>query len=571
MARAPTSAPRATARVLALVLLAAAAFLASSGLSVAASACPANGQDYPPFYGSADRFDDAIAAEAAYRPSGERLTGMTIPHHLVAADLIARGLFAASGHDYDRVILMAPDHFRQVRGAFATTIHGFGTVTGDVAVDQTAVSALIEAGVEVSCLFGAEHGIRAVLPFLARQMPAVPVVPIAISTRSTRKDWDRLADMLTPLAGERTLIIQSTDFSHYLTAEEARRHDQQVLNLIAAGDLDQLALLKQPDHLDSLGATYVQLKLQRTVHGAEPVVIESANQEAYAGRRLPETTGYLVIAYGRFDGRSSRSLAGGDIVYLGGDVHFARSMTRALADPDAAERVVEAVLERTGGLPLVVNLEGVVLPNVPAGLPHMTLAMPVDMTVDLLGRLGVVAVGLANNHAGDLGEAGRAETVAALDAAGFRHFGQGERLDLGRLAIVGLTDIDSNGPPYVDLIGGELLDALVVEDPARPVVAFVHWGREYVDLPGPRETDLAEAMRLRGAAVVAGGHPHVASAALLPLAGGEAIMAYSLGNLLFDQSAERASGRLLELRVFDQGTVFARLVDLPNLFDLARR
>lgn len=554
------------------ILAAALALLVGFSLpSRADPSCPAGGQPYPPFHAGAEPFERAIASEAGYNPSAGRLTGITVPHHLVAADLIARGIVAAEGHRYDRIILISPDHFRRVKGAFATTATGFDTVSGAVAVDAGAVGSLLSSGsVEESCLFAGEHGVRAILPFLARLMPGVPVVPIAISTRSTRRDWDRLAGLLAPLAGGRTLVVQSTDFSHYLSGEEARRHDQQVLNVIAAGDLDQLSLLSQPDHLNSLGATYVQMKVQRLANAATPVAIASANQEAYAGRRLAETTGYLVLVYGQFAGKSSYDLAGGDLVYLGGDVHFARAMTRALADADAAERVVAAVRERTGGNPLIVNLEGVILPNVPSGLPHMTLAMPADMTADMMKRLGIVAAGLANNHAGDLGDAGRAETLAALDAAGIAHFGQGGRFDIGRLSVLGLTDIDSNGPPYSDLVNEKLLESLLVADPARPVAAFVHWGREYVPAPSRRETDLAEAMRLRGATVIAGAHPHVASDGLAALAGGEAIMAYSLGNMIFDQSSDRASGRLLELRVFEQGTVFARLVDLPNLFDLAR-
>jgi AmmeMemoRadiSam system protein B len=536
----------------------------------ASAACPPSGESYPRFHADAELFERAIEAETGYQPAEDRLTGITVPHHLVAADLIARGIRAAEAFDYDRVILLSPDHFRQVDRGFATTPHGFETVMGPVAVDKASVNALISGGVDVSCLFAEEHGINAILPFLAARLPHVPIVPVAISTRSSRPEWDRLVDLLTPLAGERTLVVQSTDFSHYLPGEAARRHDQQVLNLLAANDLDQLAELKQPDHLDSLGAAYVQMKLQAMVYGATPVAIASVNQEAYAGRRLDETTGYIVLAFGQFAGRSTHGLAGGDIVYLGGDAHFARAMTRALADADAAERVVDAVRQRTGGFPLVVNLEGVILPNVPEGMPHMTLAMPRDMTVDMLTRMGVVATGLANNHAGDLGDAGRAETAAALDAAGIRRFGQGERIDLGRLAIVGLTDIDSNGPPYLELLDETLLDRLFEPDATRPVAAFVHWGREYVAMPTQRETELAEAMRQRGATVIAGAHPHVASEDLSALAGGEAVLAYSLGNMIFDQSADRASGKLLELRVFDQGTVFVRLVDLPNLFDLAR-
>ena len=47
-------------------------------------------------------------------------------------------------------------------------------------------------------------------------------------------------------------------------------------------------------------------------------------------------------------------------------------------------------------------------------------------------------------------------------------------------------------------------------------------------------------------------------------------MVYSLGNFIFDQSSPRGSGALVELRVFKQGTVAARLVPIPNLFDLTR-
>jgi poly-gamma-glutamate synthesis protein (capsule biosynthesis protein) len=47
-------------------------------------------------------------------------------------------------------------------------------------------------------------------------------------------------------------------------------------------------------------------------------------------------------------------------------------------------------------------------------------------------------------------------------------------------------------------------------------------------------------------------------------------MLFSLGNLLFDQTSPRGSGALLEVRVFRQGTVAARVIPVPNLFELGR-
>ncbi|MGN6145604.1 MAG: CapA family protein, partial [Mesorhizobium sp.] len=243
---------------------------------------------------------------------------------------------------------------------------------------------------------------------------------------------------------------------------------------------------------------------------------------------------------------------------------------KVLLRDGVADAIADDVLSVTGGRPLVVNLEGVVLPNVPEAIDGMTLAMPRELTIDFLKRLNVVGVGLANNHAFDLGPSGYTETVAALDAVGIAHFGQGEALTLADLDVVGLTDIDTNGSAFKDLVTPALLDRLVRPDASRPIVAFVHWGQEYVTEPSAREVALADAMRLRGVSVVAGGHPHVSSGRLISLGGGDTVEVYSLGNFLFDQGANRASGAMLEIRVFAQGTVFCRLIPLPNYFDMGR-
>jgi poly-gamma-glutamate synthesis protein (capsule biosynthesis protein) len=425
--------------------------------------------------------------------------------------------------------------------------------------------------VEESCLFAREHGVQALLPFIRRAFPDAAIVPVAISIRSAPPDWDRLAAALAPIVDGETLVVESTDFSHYLPQHAARLFDQQTLNVLAAGDLEQIAALRQPAHADSVSALYIQTKLQQQIFGARPLVIANDNSQSFSPDPVAETTSYMVVLYGRFEpGFEAPVRAGDTLVYFAGDTNFGRAMKMALMAEGAAERVTEAVLSITAGRPLVVNLEGVILPNVPEALDDMTLAMPEDLTVEWLRRLGVAGVGLANNHAMDLGPSGYAETLRALKAAGIPSFGQGEALSLGTLEMVGLSDLDTNAARQVDLLTPALLDRLVRPDARRAVVAFVHWGREYAAAPSPREADLADQMRQRGAALVVGAHPHVAGVGLTALAGGETLVAYSLGNFLFDQGAPRSSGSLLEVRAFGQGTLFARSIPLPNLFDLAR-
>lgn len=551
-----------------LVALALSAFLAACGPASAqpAPACPPGDAPFAGLYRDRAEFDTAIAAaDAMVRPRSD-LTGITVPHHLVAGDLIAAGIAMASGATPRRVILLFPDHFRRVTTGFATTVRDIETVFGRVETDREAVGRL---GLPASCLFVDDHGIHALLPFVRHYMPQARIVPVAIGIGTRRADWDRLVETLMPLLDDDTIVLQSTDFSHYLPHARARQRDQETLNALAAGDLGQLAGLIQPDHVDSAGALYVHTALQARRHGAAPRVLFNRNQQEGVGRHIEETTSYLVIGFGGV-AEPAPDLPGSRLLYLAGDTLFGRTLTRLLLDEKAAARVSDAALGMTGGRPMVVNLEGVLLPHVPDGIDHMTLAMPAGLAIDWLKRLNVAAVGLANNHAEDLGEAGLSETRRALAAAGLPVIEQGGMLEIQGVTIAALTDIGTNHSGRFDLIDPLLLAGLAKAPPDRPLLAYVHWGREYVAEPAPRQEAVTAMLRDHGVSAIVGAHPHVASERLESLGGGTALRLYSLGNFLFDQTADTASGALVELRIFDQGTYFARLVPLPNLYDLAR-
>lgn len=547
----------------------------SSGAYAGDEDCGGDGPAFASLYQRDDLFRQALADAENASVSPRRLSGVTVPHHLLASHLIAEGIKAVSGVRYKRAVVLFPDHFRDTETMFATTRRDFDTVFGRLAIDGEAVAGLLARGGEVidarSCLFGRDHGLQAILPFLRHFLPGVRVVPVAVSIASRRRDWERLAAALGPLADADTLIVQSTDFSHYLPHHAARRHDQQTLNLIAAGTFDQIARLRQPEHVDSLGALYVQLKLQREVHGAAALVVANENSQQYDPLPADETTSYMVVLFGPMpQDEPAPARRGTRHLYLGGDTSFGRAMMKALLNERASARIETEILQRTEGRPLVVNLEGVVLPNLPEGLGHMTLAMPQDLTLAWLKRLNVAAVSLANNHARDLGKSGLAETRRALETAGIVALGQGELAAIEGVELVALTDLDVNGSYRNDLITPDVLARLSGRPAERPLVALVHWGREYATDPGARERYLADELSRRGVAGLFGGHSHAASPAMQALAGGDTLHLYSLGNFLFDQGADKASGALVELAVFDQGTVFARLMPLPNLFELAR-
>ena len=557
----PAGKPTGMRILLILVMLAAAALPASAGEP-----------PIPSPYRDDRLFLESIAAAEALGVPARKVSGLTVPHHLVAADLIARAFVLARANRYERIVVLTPDHFKRSRTPFATTRRGFETVFGLVPTDVAAVETLLaeDALVAESDLFVREHGIGALLPYVARFFPDTPIVPVAVAIGSDRAEWDTMVAALAPLVSERTLVLQSTDFSHYLPLAEAVIRDQETLNVIAAGDLDAVARLRQPQHLDSRGSQYIQMRLQADRFGTTPVVIANANMQSYLGRPVDETTSYVVQAWLRPRSGARVDFAGyvdGERLCFAGDTFFGRHLAPVLARPEIRDRLASEIADVLGGCPLVVNLEGVMLPELPTGISDMQLAMPEDLTLDWLRRLNVVAVSIANNHSTDFGEDARAAMKARLAAAGIVVLDGPGAVDLGPLRAFALTDLDNAAG--TGRVSEALLDAVTRSDAAPPLAAFMHWGLEYGRIPDAREGYLADALRQAAVSLIVGAHPHVAGEGPAALAGGEALLAYSLGNFLFDQPGSRASGAVLEVRFFPQGTFFARQIAIPNFYDRA--
>ena len=91
-----------------------------------------------------------------------------------------------------------------------------------------------------------------------------------------------------------------------------------------------------------------------------------------------------------------------------------------------------------------------------------------------------------------------------------------------------------------------------------PLFAMINWGAEFDAKPGRRQLALTDALHDAAVSVIIGVRPHVAANTFGLWGGGRGISVYSLGNFLFDQSSRVSSGSIIEVRVFDQGTYFAR-------------
>jgi Bacterial capsule synthesis protein PGA_cap/Memo-like protein len=421
-----------------------------------------------------------------------------------------------------------------------------------------------------SDLFDKEHGIEALLPFVKHFFPNAKVVPIAASYASTRADWDRAVQELRQFTGDQTLVVQSTDYSHYLPLASAVSRDQETLNVLASGNLDAVNGLIQPDHLDSKAAQYIQMRLQAEIYKAAATVIANRDSSDF-GAQAGDVTTYIVTVYSPQLEVGSRLRYGDqEAVYFGGDTFVGRWFTQPLAEPAIAGRLVEKIRSVTAGAPLVVNLEGVPLNAPPPGVAENLHVMHASLTLQILKSLNVQAVSLANNHSHDLGDNGLKEAVATLKRARINPLLHMRPVEFGQMGVVAINFIgarDYKGYPVIK--SDAELQKLCDTRSRSPLIAFVHWGDEYRRDANPAQYGAAEALHKCGVGIIIGAHSHQASRGIEAPRGGEYLMLGSLGNLLFDQRGGQVSGALLELRRFAKGTVATRLIPIPNLYELA--
>lgn len=191
--------------------------------------------------------------------------------------------------------------------------------------------------------------------------------------------------------------------------------------------------------------------------------------------------------------------------------------------------------------------------------------------LDLLKEQGFYALNLANNHAGDWGRKAFEDTLNRMNKNNIRAVGAGSSkkpaqavkvIEQGgyKIGFLGFSDVGPEWMRAEDNSSGILTSSSpekmkdIIQQGNREVdvlVVSMHFGQEYRKEPTEKQKKLARMAIESGADVVAGHHPHVVQS-VKEYKGG--VIAYSLGNLIFDQnfSKETMSGLMLKV-TFKEG------------------
>ncbi len=241
------------------------------------------------FYPAApDALDRVVrAALGAARVDRVAAKAIVAPHAgYVYSGPIAGSSFqsvAHLGNQITRVVLIGPTHRMYFSGIAVPAAVGLATPLGTVAVDAAGVD-LALGDPEVHLLdaaFDNEHALEVELPFIQVLFPRAAVVPLIVGDASAEA-VERVLELLW--GGPETLIVVSSDLSHYHNYEAARALDlgtSQAIEVIASARVDATGacghralagLLRRAEQLD-LRATTRDLRNSGDTRGPRDRVV----------------------------------------------------------------------------------------------------------------------------------------------------------------------------------------------------------------------------------------------------------------------------------------------------------
>lgn len=181
------------------------------------------GSWYPADAETLGKLIDGLMEEASAPSINGKPIALIAPHagYRFSAPVAASAYKTLRGHPYKRVIVMAFSH--RYAGSYRGVdvperLTAYRTPLGDVPIDREACDRLLKSEMYSSHdrVGEEEHSLELQLPFLQIAVADVKLVPLLVGKMAVH-DYAKAAEALLPLIDDETLLVASSDFTHYGT------------------------------------------------------------------------------------------------------------------------------------------------------------------------------------------------------------------------------------------------------------------------------------------------------------------------------------------------------------------
>ena len=239
-----------------------------TGKSVISS--PFAGSWYP---GDPEKLREFFREVSAETEPEEDTIALIMPHAGYLYSGTAAGLAAAKvrGLAFERIVLHAPSHRAYLKDQFCLPgASHFSTQLGEVPVDTDAVETLLRNGLFLrdNRIHRNEHSTQLEIPFLQAMLkPGFRLLPVIVGICG-KEVLEEAARVLKPLIDEKTLVVASSDFTHYGKDYDYVPFVHDIRESLKALDMGAFHFIerKSPDHF----RTYLE-KTGATICGSYPI------------------------------------------------------------------------------------------------------------------------------------------------------------------------------------------------------------------------------------------------------------------------------------------------------------
>ena len=222
------------------------------------------------------------------------LKALIMPHagYEYSGPVAARAAQALEGQSFSKVIIMAPDHRVGFDKGAISDADSYRTPLGhvDLHPDASHLRKQYDMFRPVTASDKREHAVEVILPFLQTWHSDFEIVPVVFGKNGNIKAY---AEALETVVDSSTLIIVSTDLSHYLPYEKAVSRDRKTIEIITGRKSEELAA--DPRRACGWKPLLVLMEMTRGKQWNSRLV-HYANSGDTAGRR-DQVVGYATIAF----------------------------------------------------------------------------------------------------------------------------------------------------------------------------------------------------------------------------------------------------------------------------------
>lgn len=231
-----------------------------------------------------------------------RIAGGVVPHHLLAANMIADFFQTLSQEPPETIVIIAPNHRRIGLKGLHTSLLDWRTAFGMLEADRELAAGLIDelGSSENDSLMELEHSISGLVPYIKYYLPDTKIVPILLHGNYSAEDSRKLGTFLAAAVqdNQEIMVIASIDFSHYLDTYTADRMDEITLKAIESRNTEAIIRMGN-DNIDSPPSILALLAAMDEIGAAGPLVTGHSNSYVITGGGADYTTSYFTMLFRR--------------------------------------------------------------------------------------------------------------------------------------------------------------------------------------------------------------------------------------------------------------------------------